>query len=325
MLVYFLISEEDDVYNNLAYETCLVDCVSKYADEKIVILYLWKNDRTIVVGKNQNLYKECNLDFVKKNDIKLSRRITGGGAVYHDKGNLNFSFIASKSIYSKEENFQIIINALNKLGINAVLSGRNDILINGKKFSGNAFFNNKFCSLHHGTILINSSSEIISKCLTPNKFKLKSKGVKSVKSRIINLKTINPDITSEKLINSIKTEFINYYNAAPLYKIDIDKEKFDKAYKKYSSKEWIYGEFSDEGLEISKNFSWGNVSINMLIKDKIIDNICISTDALETEIFDKIVNDLKGQILNKENIEKILNHKNEITEGIKKMILSSIK
>ena len=172
----------DTPWMNLAYETCLMNYVEKKKKDKnlnCAILYLWQNDNTIVIGRNQNLWKECNISVVEKNNINIARRITGGGAVYHDKGNLNFSIILPKDYFNIDVTTNIIIFGLKKLGIYAEKSGRNDILLNNRKISGNAYYRTDYVGLHHGTMLLSFQSNMISKCLTPNKYKLESKSIKS--------------------------------------------------------------------------------------------------------------------------------------------------
>ena len=207
--VLIIKSSKTDVYENLAFETCLLDYATKNKD--VAILFLWTNDKTVVIGKHQNPYKECNLNYMAQNQIKVSRRITGGGAVYHDKNNLNFSFVMSKDLYDVKRQFEVVLKALKKIGISATLSGRNDVEIDGKKFSGNAFYKTKTSGLHHGTILIDTDVELIKNCLTPNKMKIKKHSVSSVKSRVVNLKEIKSDISKEEIMSLICEEFEKEY------------------------------------------------------------------------------------------------------------------
>ena len=137
LLIY--ISEDYNPYENLAKEKLLLDGVTE--DE--MLLYLWQNKNTVVVGKNQNAYAECPVELLKKEGISLARRLSGGGAVFHDLGNLNFTFISSSENQSTENNLKIIALACKMAGIETSVSGRNDILAMGRKFSGNAFYNSK--------------------------------------------------------------------------------------------------------------------------------------------------------------------------------------
>ena len=131
------IAKSNSTYRNLAMEEYFIDYIERETQQNnsVIALFLWQSDNTIVIGKHQNAQRECNLEFVRQNNLKIARRKTGGGAVFHDSGNLNFSIIASKNLYNQENNFLMIIKALKKLGLNAVLSGRNDILIDNKASS----------------------------------------------------------------------------------------------------------------------------------------------------------------------------------------------
>jgi len=204
----FFIAEKYDPYLNLAYEEYFQDTVS----ENEVILYLWQNADCVVIGKNQNAYRECHINKAKEDKVKIARRNSGGGAVFHDLGNLNFSFIAKKKNYNIQKQLSVIIDALNDLNIFAKISGRNDIETDGKKISGNAFFYKKDNLLHHGTLLINTDPKKIQNYLNVNLIKLKAKNVSSVVSRVTTLSAINENITLEKLRFSILSSFSKLYN-----------------------------------------------------------------------------------------------------------------
>ncbi len=199
----FVTSTSNNPWFNLAIEEFLVENVK---DDEI-ILYLWQNKDTIVIGSNQNPWKECNVKEIKNDGIKLARRLSGGGAVYHDSGNLNFTFIMGKELYDLEKQLGVILRSVNSFGFNGKFSGRNDMEIDGKKFSGNAYYFGDCSTYHHGTILVNASLSKLSKYLTPSKQKIVSKGVDSVKSRVVNLRSINSDISIEK----IKVEIIKSF------------------------------------------------------------------------------------------------------------------
>ena len=190
-----IVSERHNPYLNLAVETWLTD----HQEEGIVTMYLWKNERTVVIGLNQNPFSECDVKRLTEEGGYLMRRRTGGGAVYHDLGNLNFSFIADKSDYDVRKQQSVIQEALKSFGLEAEISGRNDLTCQGRKFSGNAFFNGAQNNLHHGTILIKTDSEMMQRYLIVDKAKLLKNGVKSVASRVINLSEAVPELTSENI------------------------------------------------------------------------------------------------------------------------------
>ena len=142
----YIESDQVNPYKNLAVEEYLL----LHCEPQECILYLWQNQNTVVIGRNQNAWKECKVESLEENGGHLARRLSGGGAVYHDLGNLNFTFLVNKDEYSLEKQLQVIINAMGRLGLKAEKSGRNDILIDGKKFSGNAFYEQEKHCYHHG-------------------------------------------------------------------------------------------------------------------------------------------------------------------------------
>ena len=172
-----------DPFRNLAIEKNL----TFLTQEGQCILYLWQNHKTVVIGRNQNAWKECNVDALLADGGTLARRMSGGGAVFHDLGNLNFSFCVRKEDYDVDRQLEVIRQALHREGIEAVKSGRNDLLADGRKFSGNAFYKSgEFCC-HHGTIMIDVNRDLIGRYLHVPERKLLSKGIASVQSRVINL------------------------------------------------------------------------------------------------------------------------------------------
>ena len=172
-----------DPYVNLAAEEYL----TMNAEEGVMTLFLWQNAHTVVIGKNQNPWRECNVEAIKRDNIYLARRMSGGGAVYHDLGNLNFTFIAKDGLFDIERQTDVILLACRLLGINAVKNGRNDLTVADKKFSGHAYFSSHGYNYHHGTIMMDVKGDDLSKYLNVSAAKLKSKGVASVRSRVTNL------------------------------------------------------------------------------------------------------------------------------------------
>lgn len=226
----YICSENTSPYYNLALERSLFD----FVDEDTVILYLWQNSHTIVIGKNQNAYAECKVDEFIKDGGTLARRPSGGGAVYHDLGNLNFSIICNESI-AKEHTYQRIVKeALSYFGIVSEFNGRNDLTVDGKKFSGNAFYVKDDVLCQHGTILINSDFKELSKYLTPDISKLERNHVKSVESRVVNLSEISDKITVE----SMKEAMIKATNAVSLGKAPTE-SKVEEYKKIFENDEWI--------------------------------------------------------------------------------------
>ena len=226
----YICSENTSPYYNLALERSLFD----FVDEDTVILYLWQNSHTIVIGKNQNAYAECKVDEFIGAGGTLARRPSGGGAVYHDLGNLNFSIICNESI-AKEHTYQRIVKeALRFFCIVSEFNGRNDLTVDDKKFSGNAFYVKDDVLCQHGTILINSDFKELSKYLTPDISKLERNHVKSVESRVVNLSEISDKITVE----SMKEAMIKATNAVRLEE-EPTESKVEEYKKIFENDEWI--------------------------------------------------------------------------------------
>ena len=226
----YICSENTSPYYNLALERSLFD----FVDEDTVILYLWQNSHTIVIGKNQNAYAECKVDEFIGAGGTLARRPSGGGAVYHDLGNLNFSIICKESI-AKEHTYQRIVKeALSYFGIVSEFNGRNDLTVDDKKFSGNAFYVKDDVLCQHGTILINSDFKELSKYLTPDISKLERNHVKSVESRVVNLSEISDKITVE----SMKEAMIKATNAVRIGEVPTE-SKVEEYKKIFENDEWI--------------------------------------------------------------------------------------
>ncbi|MBO5999202.1 MAG: lipoate--protein ligase, partial [Lachnospiraceae bacterium] len=194
-----------DPYRNLAVEELLLKSVQ---DDEL-ILYLWQNDRTVVIGRNQDAYHECDMDTLLSEGGRIVRRMSGGGAVYHDLGNVNFTFLSTKENYDIERQNRVILDAVSSFGIDAQCTGRNDLTVQDRKFSGCAYYDDGRARFHHGTILIDTDLDRMSRYLTPSKSKLLSKGVASVASRVVCLKEINPGMTPSKLKEAMTDAFLN--------------------------------------------------------------------------------------------------------------------
>lgn len=293
---------ETDCYENLATEYQLLSSV----DNKTVILYLWQNANTIVIGKNQNPLAECDMNKIKKDGVFVARRLSGGGAVFHDLGNLNFTFLMSKENYNLPLQTEVIKKACELAGIKAEVSGRNDILVNSKKFSGNAFYHTKQSSYHHGTLLVDSDVDKIQNYLTPDISKLQTKGVKSVKSRVINLKEINSELTCDKMREFLQKAAEEVYGIKAENIKEPKKEEIKKLADLYSSDDYIYKTPIPYTAIFKKRLSLGSFEIRFLVKEEKIIDLQIFTDALDDNISEKLKNALIGVTYNIWDIEKAL-------------------
>ncbi len=298
----FFIGSSHDPYYNLAVEKHLLDCVEKNE----VILYLWQNQNTVVIGKNQNALTECKCALLQEDGGYLARRLSGGGSVFHDLGNLNFTFICATENYDLSRQMQVIKAACTLAGISAEISGRNDILADGRKFSGNAFYNSKGKSYHHGTILINADKEKLQRYLTPPKAKLRSKGVKSVKSRVINLSELNPSLSIELMKEYMISAFKKVYGLSPSPFTITDNAEISILAEKYASWEYLYAPSLPFTFSCEGNFPWGNIEIQLDIKSGIIQSVQVYTDAMDHTLPDILKDALSGCVFRMEELEKAI-------------------
>ena len=258
------------------------------------ILYLWQNDNTVVIGRNQNPWKECDCKGLEASGGKLARRLSGGGAVYHDLGNLNFTFVMNKKHYDVRKQQMVISDALKSHGIEAVFSGRNDMLINGRKFSGHAYYSTGTNAYHHGTILVNTDFEKLSGFLNPSPEKILSKSVASVKSRVINITEVDPLMTTDQIKRSMSESVAALYGPATSSNFESAPDAMIQLYEKYSSWDWCYGKSPAFDISHGKRFDWGEVEINLSLQKGSISCVKIFTDAMDVEVFDQLSKSLLG-------------------------------
>lgn len=286
-----IVGESLNPWENLALEELIFS-----RHQEGAILYLWQNQNTVVIGKNQNAWRECRLEALEKDGGKLARRSSGGGAVFHDIGNLNFTFIGDNQLYDVQRQLDVIKKAVLKFGIKAEFSGRNDLILSegGEKFSGNAFWVTREKSLHHGTILIHVDMEKLGKYLAPPKEKLESKGIKSVRSRVCNLKERAPEITVDAVRQALKEAFIEEYGEAELVSPEaFQGQDLDKLVEKYSSWEWRAGRSPNFDVSLEKRFPWGSVELQAALKGGKIQDAAAYSDSMDEAIGEK----LKGALL----------------------------
>ena len=296
--IQLIIGNQYNPHLNLAVESSLLD----EGDDNVVTMFLWKNQQTVVYGYNQNPFTECNVELLLSEGGFAARRRTGGGAVYHDLGNLNFSFVANKKHYDVAKQMSVIQKALEIFGLKTEVSGRNDILFDGRKFSGNAFGIYKDRRLHHGTILIKTDGEKMAKYLKVNPAKLQKHGVKSVASRIINLSEV-ADITSDSIIPYLAKAFEEVYEARAEV-IDFNDLLTDKVLKTrdlFASDEYLFGKWRNFHAKKSAQFAWGLVELDMQINEEkgIIESVSIASDGLEPDLIDETEQLLIGASIKK--------------------------
>jgi lipoate-protein ligase A len=254
-----------------------------HVKEDEYIVFFWTNKDTIVIGRNQYAYDQFNAAETSKDGIKIARRLSGGGAVYHDINNLNFSFIMNTHRFDKNTGYDIIIGALRNIGINAEKSGRNDMTADERKFSGNAFlsFGNNYC--HHGTLLLNTDIDRMGRYLNVPKEKLHNKGVQSVKSRVVNLVEIDEEINKDAIMHSVWVVAERYFGE-PASVIDeeyFDTEELNEIERFFSDKKYLYGEKLD-GYELksARVEGYGQVDAYLSIKEGLAEDVRIFTDSM---------------------------------------------
>ncbi|MGC9311692.1 MAG: lipoate--protein ligase [Sediminispirochaetaceae bacterium] len=302
-----LISETYDPWFNLATE----DYIFREMDPDHHILFLWRNDNTVVIGRYQNPWAECDIRQMDEDKVKLARRQSGGGAVFHDLGNTNFTFMSSRSNYSKERNTDIIVRALKRFQIDAAASGRNDIVVDGKKISGSAFKLSSDRAFHHGTLLINADLSRISNYLTPDKKKLQSKGIKSVKSRVANLNEFNSQINHDNLCQAIIEEFFQTYEEKCEPEI-LDHEKLktiphlQSYFDQMSDWNWRFGKTPDFAHHMAERFEWGRMEVFIDTRAGIITGTKIYSDSLVPEMVEQLMEDLKDIPYSCKDVKKTL-------------------
>lgn len=300
-----------------------------HVNEDECILYLWQNERTVVIGRNQNAWKECKVETLEAAGGHLARRLSGGGAVFHDLGNLNFTFLTRKQNYDITKQTEVILRAVRLLGVAAERTGRNDITVDGRKFSGNAYYETGDFCCHHGTILLSADKEEMGRYLTVSKEKLKSKSVDSVRSRVANLSEFIPGITVSMVRDCLTGCFGDVYGL-PVEAFNIERfndQEVAERTGRFASWEWKYGRkipFTDEG---TRRFVWGEVQVALLVEEGRIKDGMIWSDALDTEFTKQVETALMGQVFRKEAIASALEliySENELKETMRRDLKSLI-
>ncbi len=267
---------------------------------------LWRDESCIVVGKNQNTLSEINYDYVKENNIPVVRRLSGGGAVFHDLGNINFTFISnsdSESFLNFRKFTQPIIDVLQKLGVHAEFTGRNDLTIDGKKFSGNAQYNYKNRILHHGTLLFSSNIKDLSAALKVKESKFEGKSVKSVESRVTNISHhLSNPISLMEFKEMVMSHVMEIYTGEKIYTFSQkDEEIINLLVKeKYNTWEWNFGNSPKYSFSKEKRFPAGSIEFNLNVEKGIIKTIKLYGD-----FFGKCdVSDIENSLIDVEHNEK---------------------
>lgn len=291
MANYWYVSPSRDGWQNLAMDEWFLDHLSP----EDMVLYFYVNQNAVIIGKNQNPWKECDLPAMERDNVQLVRRITGGGAVYHDTGNLNFSFIAGENRYDLEKQLNLILQAVRSFGIPCEFSGRNDLLADGKKFSGNAFCSRGKIRQHHGTLLLASDLGRLQNYLQVDPRKMQAKGVSSVRSRVCNLSEFNRDVTIETMLQAIRTAYgENYGEITDFTLTQLQAAQVEPYYEKQQSWQWRLGKTPAFDLELDTRFPWGGVQLLLTFKDGKVTDLDVYSDAMNAELSTAVKSRLLG-------------------------------
>jgi len=288
MAIYF--SESVNPWHNLALEALLLERCTEPS------LYLWQNQRTVVIGRHQNPWVECDLKALEAFGGRLARRLSGGGAVYHDLGNLNFTFLMPRAVYDVPRQCGVLCRAVRRFGIDASVSGRNDLCVGERKFSGNAFCVRENAAYHHGTLLVDVDIARMTGLLTVDPGKLQSKAIASVRSRVVNLIELAPTLEIPQLQNALCDAFRVEYdpNAAVADPEELDPERIRGLEQLYGSWDWLYGNSPRFDWEGKQRFVWGGVQLALHLQDGKIADCRVFSDALDTELPDVVRRRLIG-------------------------------
>lgn len=302
----YLRNPHTNPYYNMAFDEFCLESLP--IDEPV--FYLWQNRPAVIVGYNQEVNTEVNLEYLKANDIALVRRVTGGGAVYHDLGNLNYTIVGRSEDLERDypEYASLMMKALQALGIPATLSGRNDILVGGKKVSG---FAKRVCKnrlMVHGTLMFDVDLDKLTQVLNPSATKLQSKGIASVRSRVANLREYLPEIADIQAFSQRLEEILscNYKDAE--YKLSED----DLAHiqkltdEKFATWEWNYGHSPKATLTHSARLACGTVEVHLILKENRIASCRFGGDFLGNLPASEVEKALQGVVYEADAIRECL-------------------
>lgn len=292
------------------------------------LMYLWRPSPVITIGRHQNPWKECVLSQMEADGVALVRRRSGGGAVFQDLGNSVFSLISPSSTFDIGNNFNLVLGALQRLGVKAERSGRNDILTDGRKMSGSAFKHLKTpdreVSLHHGTILVNTDMTALQRYLTPDKRKLQAKGIKSVGARVMNLQQSFPNVTHEAWTKAMIEEFCETYDAHQVQIEEVTAESeiaqkaaFREFHAEVNDKEWRFGHTPNFSHQLETRIDGvGIFDVRLQVVGGRVTEATIFSDVLYPDVIDKAMQALTGADYGRSGVRTALEGlRHQVDEG----------
>lgn len=291
--LYLFSASGSDPFENLAREQILLE----NGPEDGLILYLWQNQNTVVIGRNQNAFRECRLSLLEAEGGRLARRLSGGGAVFHDLGNLNFTLLLPREDFDIPRQLDIICRACRAFDIPAQPAGRNDLTVEGHKFSGSAFYKSGSRAYHHGTLLLNADLDKLGRYLSPPKAKLEAKGVASVRSRVVNLSEYAPGLTVEAMSRQLALAAGQVYGAEvqPFVFSPELEARVAALRETYASREWRFGANVPANVTMERTFAWGTVRLELLVEQGLVTQAGVFTDAMEWELAAQLRHGLEGR------------------------------
>ncbi|KAI8822582.1 putative lipoate-protein ligase A [Fimicolochytrium jonesii] len=275
------LSRVTDPWLNLAFEEWLF----RNPELPPHILYLWRNTKCVVVGKNQNAWKECNLRRMQEDGVPLVRRRSGGGTVYHDIGNTNYTIIMPRDVFDRRTNAELVTRALLQLDIPASVNERHDIVVDGKKVSGSAYKLVNTKAYHHGTMLIDSDLKALGTFLKPPPKNLVGKGVESVRSKVTRLRDHSYTIDHLSFCDAVATEFLKYHQVQATHPIELTADymakipKIKEYYDEIRTWEWVNGQTPDFAHRLEHSFPWGDADIHLKVHRGIITEASVNLGA----------------------------------------------
>ena len=290
---HILMGDSNNPWHNLAVEALLFEALRP--GERV--FYLWQNRNTVVIGRHQNAWAECRVKLLEDEGGRLARRSTGGGAVYHDLGNLNFTFVVPRAEYDVRRQLGVIRRAVAAFGVEAEFTGRNDLVVaaTGAKFSGNAFKFSDDVGMHHGTLLVDVDMNKLGRYLAPGQDKLKAKGIESVRARVRNLSELCPALTIPGLTEALKAAFAAEYGPCEALSVeDLDPARLAALEAEYGSWAFRMGKALPFDATLERRFPWGGVTLALSLRSGTVTGAQVYSDAMDEAMIGRLAPALVG-------------------------------